>query len=197
MPKKIILLDSDQVLAEFSRHWVKVYNERYDDQLTEKEFAGEFGGVEKVVKPEVGEKVYDLTQEPGFYQALDLVEGAVEGVKKLMGVADVYVVSSYSVDPESAKGKVEWFKKYFPEITDNEALVLCKPKFLVYGDVLVDDSVDNLKKWSAFMRDVLGKDDFHAVCFAAPHNVGAEKEDFVDVRVETWQELLEYLDLIL
>jgi len=196
MEKKIILLDSDQVLAEFTRHWLEVYNERYDDNLTEEEFASEFGGVQNVVKPEVGDKVYDLTKEPGFFQAIEVVEGAVEGVKQLQDKADVYVVSAYAVDPETAKGKVEWYADKFPSILENESLILCKPKYLIYGDVLVDDSVENLEKWSEFM---LGKgyEDFHSICFAAPHNVDAEKEDFVDVRVENWEELMEYLDAVL
>jgi len=194
MTKPIFLLDSDQVLAQFTKKWVEVYNERYDDNLTEEEFAGEFGGVEKVVKPEVGDKVYELTKEPGFFQDIEVVDGAVDGVAALQKKGDVYVVSAYAVDPETAKGKVEWYQSKFPSIVDDEALILCKPKFLVYGDFLVDDSVENLELWSTFMKEVVGKDDFQAICFAAPHNVGAEEKDFVDARVENWAELLEYLD---
>jgi len=197
MDRKIILLDSDQVLAEFTKHWVEIYNDRYDDNLSEQEFASDFGGVADKVKPEVGDKVYDLTKESGFFEYLELVDGAKDGVAKLSEKNDVYIVSAYATDPETAKGKVIWYEKNFPNIIEDEKLILCKPKFLVYGDVLVDDSVDNLKQWSEFMANTVGKDDFHAICFAAPHNEGAEDNDFVDIRVTSWKELLDYLDMVL
>jgi len=145
----------------------------------------------------VGDKVYDLTKESGFFEYLELVDGAKDGVAKLSEKNDVYIVSAYATDPETAKGKVIWYEKNFPNIIEDEKLILCKPKFLVYGDVLVDDSVDNLKQWSEFMANTVGKDDFHAICFAAPHNEGAEDNDFVDIRVTSWKELLDYLDMVL
>ena len=66
MEKKIVLLDSDGVIADILERWLDVYNNTYNDSLTREEFASTFGGLHNVVKPECGEKVYDILREPGF-----------------------------------------------------------------------------------------------------------------------------------
>lgn len=197
MDKKLILLDSDQVVCDLLPRWVKVYNERYGDNLSVEEFGGTFGGLQHVVKPECGEKIYDLMKEPGFFQSLDPVAGAIEGVNKLLDDPrfDPYVVTAYSNDPEMAKGKVEWYLKNLPAMVEKEGLILCKPKQLVIGDMLVDDSMENLKKWAGQMS-ALDRTDFFAVAMAAPHNQDAEDSHFVDARISSWDELLKFMDVV-
>ena len=196
MTKPIILVDSDQVLAQFVKKWLDTYNERYDDNLTEEEFAGTFGGVHEVVKPEVGKKIYDLMKEPGFFADLDIVPGAQKAIEKLMEVAEVYIVTAYSADGESAKGKVQWFEKHFPKIVEEERLILCKPKFLVYGDVLIDDSMENLEDWQTFMEAKTNTSPV-SICVAQSHNAEAADNPLIDIRLSTWTEILEYLNMVL
>lgn len=193
MNKPIILIDSDQVIVQFTQEWLRRYNNKYEDNLTREEFGQSFGGVHDVVKPECGKKVYDITKEEGFFQSLKPIEGAVEAVTNLMGIADVYIVTAYANDPNSALGKVEWYTKHFPKIVEEERLILCKPKFLMYGDVLIDDSVENLEKWQAFMQDQVGKDDSYSICFADVHNEDVQDNSLIDVRVHDWAETLDYL----
>lgn len=188
-----VLLDSDEVIANLLEHWADVYNNQYDDDLTVEEFGGEWDGISKVVKPAAKDKVYDILKEPGFFQALAPVEGAVDGTLWLVEKGfNVFVVTAYSADPEMAKGKVAWFQQHLPFITDTERLILCKHKDQILGDMLVDDSVKNLKKWHRVMC-ALGRD-CHPICFAAPHNMGAEQEPFVSTRVDNWKELRSYIE---
>jgi 5'(3')-deoxyribonucleotidase len=188
-----VLLDSDQVIANLLERWCGVYNERYGDNLTVEEFGGEWDGISKVVKPEAADRVYDIMKEPGFFQSLAPIEGAVEGVMWLVNKGiKVFVVTAYSADPEMAKGKTAWFQRHLPFVTEEERLILCKHKDRVLGDMLVDDSVKNHKKFHKAMTG-LGRD-CHPICFAAPHNTDADQEPFVRARVGDWGELKDYME---
>lgn len=142
--KLTVFVDSDGVLANLSPHWTEQYNARYNDNLTEEQLMGTWDGMANIVKPECGEKIYDFLYEPGFFQSVRPFEGAVEAFKDLVDNPRVatYVLSAYSGAAEAAKGKVEWFNTYMP-FFDTENLILCKPKFLLRGDVLIDDSFKN------------------------------------------------------
>jgi len=199
MNQKIVLLDSDQVIANLLDSWCGLYNSRYDDALSVEEFGGTWSGLQNIVKPECGEKVYDLMKEEGFFKNLQPLSGAVEGVRQLYDDkrTDLYIVTAYSGHPEMAKGKVEFYEEHFPYLIEDDRIVLCKPKQLFYGDVLVDDSIENLEKFYKHMTDVIGKHDFYTVAMGAPHNKDAMEKPCVDVRVDSWPELMEYITSVI
>lgn len=151
MSKKLtVFVDSDGVLADLSTYWCAAYNQRYDDNLAPDVLMGTWDGMTSIVKPECGAKIYDFLYEPGFFQGVRPFEGAVEAFKDLVDNPRIntYVLSAYSGSAEAAKGKVEWFNTYMP-FFDTENLILCKPKFLLRGDVLIDDSFNNCKEFAA------------------------------------------------
>lgn len=190
--KQILLFDSDCVLADFANYWVNRYNELYDDDISVEDFNAEWGSPPKVVKPEVGTDVYEIPKEPGFFEKLDPMPGAIEYFEKFCSDSrfDCYIVTAFSGHSEIAKGKMIWFEKVLP-FFDAEKVILTKQKQLVHGDVLIDDSIENLIKWDEFQYN-LGKDGT-TIAFAAPHN-----EDAVDqgasARVSSWEELWDYVN---
>jgi 5'-nucleotidase len=152
MRKQIVHIDSDGCVTNIIENWVNVYNKKYGDNLPVSAFAGgPEVDLETIVKPECGSKIYDFLSEPGFFEQLTPLPGAVEAMKRLCNnpALDCYVLTNYSGDAEPAKGKVLYFKKHFPFL-DPDRIILCKPKHLVFGHILIDDSVKNLYEWSAF-----------------------------------------------
>lgn len=87
----------------------------------------------------------------GFNLTLDPIDGAVEGVRKLLDLGhDVIVVTTV---PKCAglayEGKKEWLRNHMPFLSlDN--LIAAKRKYLVKADVMFDDGSHNLE---AFVKE--------------------------------------------
>jgi 5'(3')-deoxyribonucleotidase len=191
MKKLRLLVDSDSVVVDLVGPWCAKYNELYHDDLTVEKFGGDFGGIHKVVKPECGKKVYDIFKEEGFFESLDPLEGAIEGLEELNSSHDLYIVTAYSGTPNSAKGKVTWYQENCPFLDLDKSIILCRDKFLLRGDVMVDDSLKNLKLFYTEQRqhrDVTNP--FYTICYSAPHNKEAGFENYVDYVVGNWTDLL-------
>jgi len=194
MEKKIILIDSDGVLANLAQHWVDVYNKAYDDTLTADELTATWDGLDKYVKPECGEKIYDFLKEPGFFQDCKPYDGAVETLEKMIAdpKLECFIVTAYSGDAESAKGKVLFFKEYFPFL-DTENIILCNPKQLVYGDVLIEDSYKKLCDWTgASYRQQLDTKPI-SLMIAQPHNQEFADASEITMRVPNLADAYEYI----
>jgi len=118
--KKILLLDQDEVLADFYSHPSKV--------------CPTFIHNHKVI------------YERGYFEHLRPLPGALESVRFILDNLDydVYICThplEYSRYGDSEKRR--WVDKYLPELS--EKMILTCDKGLIKGDFLVDDSM----KWKA------------------------------------------------
>ena len=195
MEKLIVHLDSDGPLTDLSTSWCANYNKKYNDNLPVSAFR-DWVDIENLVKPECGEKVFDLMKEPGMFARLQPMPGAVECLKRLNAnpKLDCYILTSYSGNPEIAHGKLVYFAKHFP-FFDPQKIVLCHPKFLAFGHVLVDDSLDNLKEWSAF-QSANDLHDHHTIMVSQAPNA-QEHQNRVDAVVSSITDAAAYIENIL
>lgn len=77
--------------------------------------------------------------QAGFFTSLEPLPGAIEGVKKLCLVHDVYILTRPSIkNPLCYTEKRLWIEKYFGEAFC-ERLIICPDKGLMLGDYLIDD----------------------------------------------------------
>ncbi|MET6989173.1 5' nucleotidase, NT5C type [Sediminicola arcticus] len=79
---------------------------------------------------------------PGLFKDLEPIEGAIEGVNKLLDAIhfDVYFLSTAPWDnPEAWTHKRLWIDKYFETKKIKKRLILCHHKQLLIGDFLIDD----------------------------------------------------------
>lgn len=127
--KKILYLDMDGVLADFDKS-INEYIERLELNVEN------FDGRDKLVD-------YICENHPLFFQDLEPIDGAIESVKKLFEIYDVYFLSSpmWWV-PESFTGKRIWIEKHFGELAVKK-LILTHRKDLNIGHYLVDDRLKN------------------------------------------------------
>jgi 5'-nucleotidase len=192
----IILCDLDGVVVDLLSSWCAEYNKQYKDNMSIQEFGSSFGNTHKVVKPECGEKVYEIFEAPGFVAGLNPFVDAVDGFESLCRKPDWHVslLSSYSGHENVAHDKMVWIKKYLP-FYDPERTILTKEKWLVYGNILIDDSFKNLVKWKEYMDSI--NDDVHIPIMPdAPHNENDDVEGLGGYRTFDWNGILECVYLV-
>ncbi len=163
-----ILLDMDEVLAKTVYRWVELYNEEWGDDLEFHEVKS--WAVHHWVKPECGERVYEILDRPGFFCDVPVYENADLAVRNLVDAGhDVVIVtatpkSSWNAFPE----KREWLKRNFPFVPEKN-LISAHRKDLIVGDILCDDGLHNLVDFPGI-----------SVCMERPWNIGEpEKYDHV------------------
>lgn len=159
-----VLVDLDGVVIDTLPLWLSRYNQRYDDNLTMGEFAGTWK-VSENVRSDVGAKVFDILKEKDFYENALPIPGAISSVNSLIKdpEIEIYVVSAFMGNGAQAQGKCAWLESYLPSFpVDN--IILCHDKYLIDGDVLIDDYEGNI-------RDFIEYDPMRSgILFGAPHN---------------------------
>ena len=141
----IILSDLDSIIADLLPTWLGLYNAEYADDLVIGDLHA--WATHRYVKTECDEKIYEYLRRPGLFRNLPPLPGAVEGVKALADRGhDVYIVTA--APDGSATEKIDWCKEHLPFL-DSRRVIVVYDKWLVRGDVLIDDSPSNLTKWGA------------------------------------------------
>ena len=180
-----ILLDQDQVLAEFVEKVLKWYNEDNKTNYTAEDVKNYYD-LEKLVGLHF---VRSCVRYPDFYSDLDPVHGAIEGVKQL--IDDGHDVCIVSAVPKSGAisfhGKLVWIRKHMP-FFDLKNFVACSRKELVQGDILLDDAPHNCK---AFLEKT-GK---ISVLFSQPWNRNIDSKDYTH-RIFSWKEFLSLVNVL-
>ena len=142
--KKSISFDLDDVLSKFTTSWLDKYNEYYADCLRVEDLKG--WEIQRFVKENCGDKIFDILLEPNFFCNVPPKEGAIETMSFLVKHYDIYVVTAYS--PQTCLDKYNWLVKHFPMINPKN-LIFCNPKHVINTDYLVDDrplNIDSFKQ---------------------------------------------------
>jgi len=143
----IILVDQDDVLADFAlafqKEWIKRYPGRIIVPLEEMLSFYVFENYPEEYK----EDIIDIYKSEGFYKNLQPIEGGLDAVKYLAKKNDVFICTSpMDTSRYCASEKYDWITHHLGKEWTRK-LILTKDKTLVYGDILIDDkpSVTGLK----------------------------------------------------
>lgn len=138
--KRVIFLDFDGVLADFDGRCMELFNEPFSA------LEDRFGS----------EGAWDLLFEvdPQFFRNLkpmadahELYEGVLKTVESL-GLAVYGLSGCPSLHFEkSAHQKREWAKEHFPDLLVNTCLSKDKSKWMIAGDVIIDDFDKHRHLW--------------------------------------------------
>lgn len=162
----IVKWDMDDVLAQFDIGFLDHYNRIYNDHLKPKDMYD--WDMSKYVKPECGEKIYDLLKIPGLFRYLQPVEHSQKVVQRLIDNNFLLLIVSDSpkghshCEMEGLKGnsanpaddKRMWLSEHFPMIPQDHVWFGSKKHF-VLGGVLVDDKPATFEKHESLGLDAI------------------------------------------
>ena len=139
-----IAIDMDDVLAGTTEKMVLSYNTlkktNYipDDLLTL--------DLETVFDETTMMQMFNEINSPGFTRDLVVKENAIEVVKELNDLYDVYIATAAMEIPGSFQDKFEWLQEHFPFLDVNH-YIYCGNKKVVRSDYLIDDNVKQLHQF--------------------------------------------------
>ncbi len=185
----VILVDMDDVLAEFTEEWLRRYNEDYDDTITAEVFDG-WDAVNSV-KPECGVNILDYFKAPGIYRHLKPKAGSQAVMQELIDLgAEVMIVTDSPMGctfgGQDWKGsnptddKRAWLMEHFPMIPV-ENVIVARKKWFVIGDVLIDDKPATIEKFQEMNRKIIAME--------MPYN----RKTPARLRAKTWEDVREIL----
>ncbi|MBR0165097.1 MAG: hypothetical protein IJQ12_10535 [Lachnospiraceae bacterium] len=175
MKKKVILVDMDDTLENFTEAWVDYANRRFGtsvapEEITDWDPSVHFEGVSH-------DEMYDLILEDDFYYTLKPLEDAAHYLKKIMDAGhEVLIVTSTQHQVVPIKMEQVLFR-FFPFLTWDQVIVTSR-KQMLRGDILIDDAPHN---------HIGG--DYEKILITAPHNRHFDAEAHGMIRVDNWEEI--------
>ncbi len=154
-----ILIDMDDVLADFDGEFLRRWRERHPEKmyvpLEERKTFYVKESYPEVLRPLITE----IYTEPSFFRALPPVAGAIESVKEMeqMGLEVFICTSPLSMYKNCVLEKYEWVDAHLGSEWVKR-IVLTKDKTLVKGDYLIDDKpvitgAESVPMWEHVLYD--------------------------------------------
>lgn len=170
-----IFVDMDEVLADTYGKHIELYNKEFNTNLKREECLQ--GEVYENVPPEHRAAVHQHVWNEGFFGSLNPIPHSIEVMKELSKKHEVYIASAAMEFPLSLKEKSDWLDEHFPFITW-EHRILCGHKFILRGDLLIDDRPYNLETFHG-----------NTLLFNSPHNFSEDRFK----RVYDWNQIASIL----
>lgn len=142
-----VLIDTDGVKADFLRCALRVVKEVTGKAFTPEDF--KTWDIFDTIGKEHEKACYAEFDKPGFCAGFQPYPGAIEGVKALQNIADVYAITSpmYS-SPHWMWERSQWLFEHFGIRFKN--IYQCAEKYRVHGDFLIDDKLDHIVQWTRY-----------------------------------------------
>lgn len=178
----IIVTDVDNTINNLQETVIKVFNERHKRNYAMNYF--QHYNIEDDLPKNDAILMREIYADPTIYDQVTPIHGSQNALRKLVNDGhEVYFASD--VIPSTYEAKVAWLNHYFPFI-DNAHICAIKHKWLLNGDVLIEDNLDNL----------LAKPYMHRVCI--DHLWNRDVNDWArDIyRVQDWDNMLDVINKI-
>ncbi|WP_413072363.1 MULTISPECIES: 5' nucleotidase, NT5C type [unclassified Shouchella] len=170
---KRIAIDMDEVMADFNKKHLALFNADYGEALTVEDLHGK---KLRELRPNLVNEIRGYLKDPGYFRDLEVIQDAQEVIKELHETYEVYIATAAMHFPSSFTAKYEWLQEHFPFLNDQH-FVFCGDKSVIKADYLIDDNVYQLERFT-------GK----GILYTAPHNVHEERF----TRVNHWQDVRDY-----
>ena len=159
-----ILIDMDDVITCYLEDVVKEYNRIY----------GTSHSIEEITSWEIPSSfeygLFSVHKQTDVLTTITPKLDSIEYINKWIDEGySVFIVSDCCNCADLYGEKLEWLKTYIPKF-DLSHFIPCKEKYVISGDVLIDDNLDNLEKWS--LHNPYGMD----LLMTAQHNKEIQDE---------------------
>lgn len=167
-----ILIDMDDTVTNFLEEVIIEYNKVYGTNHSINEIT------EWVIPSSFEYGLFSVLEKSDILATITPKLDSIEYINKWIDEEyDVFIVSDCCNCSNSYGEKLEWLKTYIPKF-DLSHFIPCKEKYIISGDVLIDDNLDNLNKWS--LHNPYGMD----LLMTAQHN----KEIKDERRINSFEE---------
>lgn len=180
-----VAIDMDGILADLLPAWLSTYNGAWDDSIDVEDIGT--WNVHEHVKDTCGTAVYEILEESGFFDGLPPIPGAIPAVTALKGSGHEVVICTASANADSARAKVEWVIRHLGHLgMGRRDMFIAHKKHWIGADVLIDDSPNNIRKWTDTGRP--------AMTIAYPYNESVR--DLCEVYADGYRDTLKAWDEI-
>lgn len=180
-----VLVDVDGVLSDFFAGAKPILHE-YTGVSYDFETLKTWDIFENLPK-EIEDACFARFAESGFCGGLEVLPGAQEGLAKVQALANVYIVTSPMHTRHWVYERTNWLEKHFN--IPRKKIIQAPCKYVVDGDILVDDRAENIREWAEHHPDGTG------VLWAAPHNLHEPIPENV-VRLSQWDDVVTLIEKI-
>ena len=179
MKRKRLLIDADEVLADFQLAIFELAEKLFGHKLTSHNFDtwdifGAFPQHER-------DALFDIIEKPGFCKTIRPVPGALEAVQELRKHVDVHPVTSPFSSSTWVSERYAWLHDEFG--FKRKDIVFTQAKFLVNGDALLDDSPKHVTSWLEEYPEKMG------MLWHIPNTRTLTQYDHL--RVKSWGEVIQ------
>ncbi len=170
-----IFVDMDEVLADTYQAHIDIYNAEFNANHSKSDTKGKefWRCVPEIHQQSVKEHAWRI----GFFRDLKVIPDSQKVLSELNLKHEVYIASAAMQFPDSLKEKSDWLDDHFPFIPWQRR-ILCGNKFILKGDILIDDRSYNLAHFEG-----------RRLLFTSPHNTDTNTYE----RVDSWSEIAEKL----
>jgi 5'(3')-deoxyribonucleotidase len=136
--KPILLIDQDDVLAEYILGVTVAFNKKYGTHLRAEDCdSWDLCSV-------FGETIDTVMHEPELFRSLLPAKNALEVFERLYhsNLFEMYIVTA--ANPKTVEAKYEWIASYLPFFPQSR-IIVCSHKFMIKGDFLLDDGMHNIQ----------------------------------------------------
>ena len=173
----VILIDMDDVLECLVNAWIPYLNKKYSTNVAVEDIKE--WNMSKAFPTLSYEQVYSAEMDDDFWKDVKPMPGADEALRKLIADGhELFVVTATVYETLRSKMENVLFK-YFPYL-DWSHVIITSHKYLINGDILIDDGPHNLAKGN-----------YHKILFEACHNRSFDESSIGAVRVKNWEEAYE------
>lgn len=141
------LIDVDGVVADLFTSLMKAVKREFGSEIKlSYESTRDFYFYDNL-PPEQRESVIRELAKPGFAKYLGVVDGALEGVEKILRAGhEIFWLTAPCDDSITwVYDRNNWLKENFNASTKN--IIYAHSKFVCCGDVLIDDKIENVSLW--------------------------------------------------
>lgn len=140
-----IFVDMDSTLNDFTKGYVDYYNRMFDknisierDDLKQYEISK---AIHALTDDDAIETRQQIFSEPGFWFDIPAQENAVDTMKKLQVMGhELYILTApWKQSINCYTEKIQWIEKHLPWF-DLDKVIYCRDKYLIHGDVIIDDN---------------------------------------------------------
>lgn len=183
--KPVVILDSDDVLGRCIQKMAEETHKLVGRLYTEEEILtwDFFATVSHPDYPDLKKDVEALMRTKGWCENIQPFSGAVEGVKKLEEIAEVFVCTSPFGGEFWEYERRQWLYTHFG--IRGRRVMQGYSKFLLHAEMFVDDKPANVEAWIRY-NDAHAREPGRGLLWDRPHNRNIP----IDLdRVVSWDEL--------